>query len=300
MITRRIFTGGALSIVALAATPLAIGSTSTPRMLPRPIGSSDETLPVIGLGNSKSFTAQDLNAARNLIDVFLEHGGGYIDLAGPSRFNVGAIAQEKKGGSESLFLGNYLSLDSMQTTREFAIKLAKAQGKPMLDLANSRDLPNYRSQVAQLKELKEAGLARHIGIARFGPQAIEPTIGLIKDGLVDFVQINYSMLEPLAADRLLPLARDHGVAVVINRPFMNGNYFNIVKGHQLPAWASEFDCNSWAQFSLKYILANPAVNCVLTETTKTKHAVDNLEAGFGRLPNVSMQKRMQKHLLDLA
>ena len=162
----------------------------------------------------------------------------------------------------------------------------------MLDLANSRDLSNYRSDAAQLRAFKEEGLVRYIGVARIGPQAIDTMVGLIEDALVDFVQINYSLLEPGAADRLLPLARDQGVAVIINRPFINGKFFDIVNDANLPDWAAEFDCDSWAQFSLKFIVANPAVNCVLTETANPKHAVDNLGAGYGGLPDKATRQKM--------
>jgi diketogulonate reductase-like aldo/keto reductase len=100
------------------------------------------------------------------------------------------------------------------------------------------------------------------------------------------------MMEPGAADEILPLAQEKNIAVIINRPFMNGDYFGIVRGQELPEWAADFDCDSWAQFSLKYILANPTVNCVLTETSNPEHAIDNFGAGFGRLPDADERKRM--------
>jgi diketogulonate reductase-like aldo/keto reductase len=108
------------------------------------------------------------------------------------------------------------------------------------------------------------------------------------------------MMEPEAANELLPMAQEMGIAVVINRPFMNGDYFGLIKGQALPPWAAEFDCESWAQFSLKYILANPAVNCVLTETANPKHVLDNLGAAYGKLPDEATRKRMQALILDLA
>jgi aryl-alcohol dehydrogenase-like predicted oxidoreductase len=115
---------------------------------------------------------------------------------------------------------------------------------------------------------------------------------LISSGTTDFVQLNYSILETESGERLLPLARDKGVAVITNRPFVNGQWFPLVKDRELPDWAEEFDCRSWAQFSLKFILANPAVNCVITETSKPHHAADNLSAGFGRLPDENARARM--------
>lgn len=170
----------------------------------------------------------------------------------------------------------------------------------ILDLANSRDLPNYRSEAAQFRALKDGGLARYIGVGRFAPKALDTMIGLVEDDLVDFVQINYSLVEPEAANRLLPLALDRGVAITINRPFLNGKYFDIIRSVELPEWAAEFDCHSWAQFSLKFILANPAANCVLTETTNPEHAIDNLGAGMGRLPDAATQQRMLKFIRNLA
>jgi len=298
VITRRDFTRYSAAVAVAAAIPMVGRSADSRQMIRRPIGTADETLPVIGLGNSRAFTADDLDVARGLIDIFLEHGGGYIDLGGSSRYNVGKIAREK-GASDSLFLGNYIDVEKPEETRSTVTALASAQGKSTLDLANSRDLSNYRADAAQLRALKEEGLVRYIGVARIGPQAIDTMVGLIEDALVDFVQINYSMVEPEAADRLLPLARDRGVAVVINRPFINGKFFDIVRGVKLPAWATDFDCDSWAQFSLKFILANPAVTCVLTETENPKHAIDNLGAGFGRLPDAATQQRMLKVIQEL-
>ena len=113
-------------------------------------------------------------------------------------------------------------------------------------------------------------------------------------GSLDFLQVNLSPLETDAEDRILPMAMDKGVAVTINRPFVNGRYFSIVKGHELPAWAVEFDCTSWAQFSIKYVLAHPAVTCVLTETANPKHILDNLGGGIGRLPNQETRKKMRE------
>ena len=115
----------------------------------------------------------------------------------------------------------------------------------------------------------------------------------------DFVQLNYSILTPDAEQRLLPLAQDLGVAILINRPFVNGDYFRLVKGRPLPEWAAEFDCHSWAQFSLKYILGNPGVTSVLAATSNSRHMLDNARAGSGRLPDAAMRARMVAYMADL-
>ncbi len=151
-----------------------------------------------------------------------------------------------------------------------------------------------------MQRWKQEGHARYIGIAATGQRFFDDVEWLLQNGEPDFIQINYSMLEPESGERLLPLATDKGVAVVTNRPFINGQYFPRVAGKELPEWAADFDCQSWAQFSLKWILANPQVNCTLTETTKLHHAVDNLSAGLGRLPDERERSRMQALMqLDL-
>ncbi|HET8697744.1 MAG TPA: aldo/keto reductase, partial [Gammaproteobacteria bacterium] len=113
----------------------------------------------------------------------------------------------------------------------------------------------------------------------------------------DFVQMNYSITERATEDRLLPLAADRGCAVLINRPFMNGSYFSKLEGKPLPEWTSSFECKSWAQFSLKYILANPAVTCVLTETTDPAHMAENALAALGPVPDAATRARMRE-LID--
>jgi len=125
-------------------------------------------------------------------------------------------------------------------------------------------------------------------------------VKLMRTGTVDFVQVNYSPLETEADERVLPMAIDLGVAVTINRPFLNGEYFRIVRGHDLPEWAADFDCHSWAQFSLKFILSHPAVNCVLTETANPNHAVDNIGGGFGRMPDQKTREKMLRAIRDLS
>jgi diketogulonate reductase-like aldo/keto reductase len=281
------------------STPLTALAGEARQLPARPIPGTDEMMPIIGLGNSSSFRADDLSVASDLLDIFLDHGGRYVDVGGPSAYSVGKLGREKKA-SDKLFLGNYVDPKGGSTMREEVAAIGTAQGKSMLDLVHTRNLREFRAQHDHYRTLKDEGLVRFIGIARSGEQHHDAIGKLIEDGLVDFIQTNYSMLEPAAADRLLPLAEDNGVAVNINRPFINGDYFAVVRGQELPDWAAEFDCGSWAQFSLKFILAHPAVNCVLTETANPKHAVDNLGAGFGRLPDADMQQRMLEHLRRVA
>ena len=196
-------------------------------------------------------------------------------------------------------MGNYVDPKGEGAMRSEIANVAEGQGKAALDLVQTRNLAGYRESHDLYTQMKEEGLVRYIGIARSGAENFDAIGQLVVDGLVDFIQVNYSLAEPQAAQRLLPLAADHGVAVNINRPFMNGRYFGLVKSMQLPDWAADFDCDSWAQFSLKFIVSHPAVNCVLTETADPKHAIDNLGAGYGGLPDLSTQKKMLELIRDL-
>lgn len=289
MTNRREFLGYSGAAAFTAAIPvLAADKEKIPARL---IPDTDESLPVIGLGNSASFREADLTAAADLLDIFLQHGGGYVDVGGVSRMSVGSIAKSRDA-SDKFFLGNYLEPKSGAAIRSEVSTVAEGQGKSALDLVQTRNLDGYRQSHDLYRELQDEGLVRYVGIARSGSQSFAAIERLIKDGLVDFIQVNYSLAEPQAAERLLPFAADNGVAVNINRPFINGRYFGLVSGQQLPAWAAEFDCESWAQFSLKFIAANPAVNSVLTETANPKHAIDNLGAGYGGLPDNATQKKM--------
>jgi diketogulonate reductase-like aldo/keto reductase len=293
MINRREFlkmTSSSLAMVPLAA-PIALAADNSKQMLTRPIPSSREALPVLGFGQSTAFRNGDLALSSELLDILIEMGGRFVDTSGTGQQVMGQFMSQRKA-HDQLFLGsNVFSPDKDEMLNE--IKQAQAaQGKETLDLVQMRSLEDLDRQWQNLLDSKEAGLTRHVGFATAREAYYEPLMALMKTGTVDFIQVNYSMLEPGSAERVLPLAHDKGVAVVINRPFINGKYFSVVSGQDLPEWAGEFDCHSWAQFSLKYILANQAVNCVLTETSKTKHAVDNLSAGFGRLPDEATRQKM--------
>lgn len=287
----------AASAVALSGAVPAVGlATDQPRVSTRLIPGTKEKLPVIGLGNSNAFRQGDVELSRQIIELLLSRGGAYIDCGGPSRFTVGQIAGELDSGS-SLFLGTYFS-DDEQVDRADADRVLSLSGRKQLDLMHSypeHAEPNWD----KFRTFKDEGLTRYIGIARHRKEFYDTMIAMMNTGTVDFLQVNYSLMEPEAEDRVLPTAADQGVAVTINRPFINGDYFSIVRGHELPEWAAEFDCSSWAQFSLKFILSHPAVNTVLTETANPKHAVDNLGAGMGRLPDKAMREKMRKHFQSI-
>lgn len=298
MIDRREFIQYASAQALLTAIP-AVAAARSVKVETRIIPGTTEPLAIIGLGNSRAFIDGDVAASTQLLDVFLDHGGMYIDVSGTSRTTVGQIVSDRNAQQHTL-LGNYLSGQNESELRAEIAELQGVQGDGPIDLAMSRSASDLTRQASEYRALKADGLVRFVGIGRPHQRFYASMMDLIENEIVDFIQVNYSMMEPEAADRILPMAMENGIAVVINRPFINGDYFNIVKGHELPDWAAEFDCESWAQFSLKYIVSHPGVNCVLTETANPKHALDNLGAGSGRLPDEKMRTRMREHLLQLS
>lgn len=297
MTNRREFihcTGAALTALTLPS----LAETGV-RLPTRPIPGTGEPLPIIGLGNSEAFQSGDVQLSRQILDIFMEKGGAYVDTSGPGRFTVGEIVR-KQNAQDDMFLGTYISSTDNEAGLAEITAVQEAQDVSSLDLVLTRNVKDMAAHPDKFRGWKEDGLTRYVGVARPNKSFYEIMMQFMEAGTVDFVQVNYSMLETEAAERLLPMAQDKGVAVIINRPFLNGQYFSIVKNQALPEWAAEFDCESWAQFSLKFILAHPAVNCVLTETSNPKHVVDNLNAGFGRLPDEKTRQRMVEVMRDLA
>ena len=299
MTNRRDFIRKTATFTSALALP---GSWSTAllaqQQLPRRrIHGTSDALPIIGLGNSNAFRQNDVPRSTELIKLFHEKGGSYVDCAGDSRFVVAKVASSLNIGKE-LFLGTYFSGDDERAMLGNAQHLKEITGKKQLDLVHSYPEfaePNWN----MFRKWKDEGLTKYIGVARHHETYYETMIKMMETGTVDFLQVNYSPLETSADRQILPMALEKGVAVTINRPFINGDFFSHVRGQELPAWAVEFDCESWAQFSLKFILSHPAVTCVLTETANPKHALDNIGAGSGRLPDEKTRQRMVQYLQSL-
>ncbi len=282
-----------MGLAALAAmVPPEVSALGRMPMQRRVIPGSDETLAIVGLGNAQVFYEGDMETSRELIRIFLERCGSYVDTGWGARETVGKIMRENDA-HEQLFLGTYVEGENLPSMRAEIHRILDVQGGESLDLVQIMPPDDFSRRREQFAALKEEGLTRYLGVARYAKQFYPQMMKLMEDRALDFIQINYSMMEPEAADDILPLAQETGTAVIINRPFINGGYFGLVRGQEFPEWAAEFDCHSWARFSLKYILAHPAVNCVLTETSNPAHAIDNLGAGFGRLPNIDERQRME-------
>lgn len=268
------------------------------RLERRRIPGTDEFLSSVSLGNSNAFRSGDFDTAREILDIYLGSGGRYVDCGGDGALLVASTARSL-GYVDEVFLGSYFLGAEPDTSEEQARQLRATAGKASLDLMHSYPedgVPNWNT----FRRWKDEGLTRYIGVARHNVRFYEMMMKLMRTGTVDFIQVNLSPLETDAETRILPMARDLGIAVTINRPFVNGQYFSVVKGQSLPAWATEFDCMTWAQFSIKYVLSHPAVTSVLTETANPKHVRDNLGGGVGRLPDEKTRVRMRELIQSFA
>ena len=304
--TRRDFLMGLAGAGAVLAAPRAVfGNTLPPQeTLPtRPIPGTEEALPIVGFGSSKPVLELPTEGPEPLfgvIRILLEHGGRVVDTS-PRTPEIDAEFGEVLAApafSGRLFVATKINTDGEASGIAQMRQNQRLTGSRTLDLLEVESMRDLDVHWPNVRRWKDSGEARYIGVTTSSIAQHEAFEAFMRSEPLDFVQMNYSVMEPNAEDRLLPLARDLGLGVLINRPFMNGTYFGRVSGRELPEWASEFDCESWAQFSLKYILAHPVVTCALTETTNPDHMAENIGTAFGRLPDEATKRRMRELVQD--
>jgi diketogulonate reductase-like aldo/keto reductase len=296
---RREFLAGAAAASAAAILPRGVWAQSA--VPQRAIPSTGEMLPVIGLGSSKVVEEAGRNGPgplTNVLRAFVEHGGKFVDTWPRNADNDAAfgrvIAQPEFAGK--LFVTTKVD----QVGKDVGIaQFRQAQRlyqRDVIDLVQIFSLTDLDTHWPSLKDWKDEGAARYIGVTVSQDSRHGDLEAFLRREKPDFVQMNYSITERAVEDRLLPFAADRGVAVVINRPFMNGAYFERLEGKALPEWAREFGCETWAQFSLKYILANRQLTCVLTETSNPRHIEENLLTATGPLPSEAQRQRMREFI----
>lgn len=292
-------TFSALGLASLVPWRINAADTLPRRLIP----GTEESLPVIGLGSSKPVMEIPDNGTEPLVQVIdrlVSAGGSVVDTS-PREEAIdrafGQVLQDPRW-RDILFVSTKVNTTGKENGIRQMQQTSELFGKDPVDLINVESMQDLETHWPGLRARKENGKARYIGatVARIADH--ERMEAFMKKETPDFVQINFSVAEPQAEQRLLPLAADLGIAVQINRPFMNGSWFQRTRGRSLPAWAAEFDCDSWAQFSLKYILANPSVTCVLTETGNPVNMADNLQAAFGRLPDPATLARMKAYIAN--
>ena len=267
-------------------------------MLTRPIPSTRETVPVVGLGTWQAFdvgtAAAERARLREVLRRFVELGGRVIDsspMYGHAETVAGDLAAEL-GVIDTLFVATKVWTSGRAAGAAQMAQSARRLRTPRLDLMQVHNLVDWRTHLTTLRESKAAGRVRYIGVTHYTASAYDELERVLHAEPLDFVQLNYSLAEREAERRILPLARDRGIAVIVNRPFAAGHLFGRVRGQTLPAWAVDFAGTSWTQFFLKWIVAHPAVTCVIPATSRPEHLADNMQAGVGALPDAATRDRM--------
>ena len=309
-LTRRRVLGTGVAGAGLAMLPwqAALAAEMDPQaadkaMIKRAIPVSGEKVPAMGMGSSGSYERLSSSSAEELRTVmkeFVAMGGTLVDTSpsyGNAETNIGNIARET-GVREQLFMATKVRKTSREATLDQFRASIDALGEP-IDLLQIHNLIGLDNQWATLRQLKEEGRVRYIGITHYLTSAFDELEHQMATKELDFVQFNYSIMTPDAEERLLPMAADHGIAVLVNRAFNDGRIFSETKGQALPEYAKEFDCFSWAQFALKYVLANETVTSVIPATSDPEHLRDNMHAGYGKLPDASQRKRMRETIAAL-
>ena len=265
------------------------------------IPSSGERIPVIGMGTSRTFDVGGepamLRRLGQVLQVFFDNGGSVIDsspMYGNSETVVGDLL-ETIPNKENLFAATKVWTYGRQSGIDQMQRSMQRMGVGVMDLMQIHNLRDWKIHLPTLRQMKEAGKIRYIGITTSHGRSHSDLMQIMRTEALDFVQFTYNIGNRVVEKSLLPLAADRGIATLINRPYQRGSLFHTVKGEALPEWAKEFDCSSWGQFFLKFIASHPAVTCVIPATSKVHHMKDNMAANFGRLPSPAMRKRMLEY-----
>jgi aryl-alcohol dehydrogenase-like predicted oxidoreductase len=273
-------------------------------LIQKTIPSSGESIPIIGIGTARRY--EDIkNVAekvplRETIRQFHALGGKVIDSSpsyGTAEAVVGGLADGLKV-RDALFLATKVSLRNVGRAEGIAQieQSFKKLRTNKIDLIAVHNLRDTDTQLSTLREMKQAGRIRYVGITTSFDNQYGEFEQTMKKEVLDFIQVDYALDNRDAGERIIPLAGDRGMAVMINLPFGRGRLFNAVQGKKLPEWASEIDCQSWAQFFLKYIVSHPAITCAVPGMAQAKYVVDNLGAARGRLPDGATRRKMEQFI----
>ena len=285
-----------LAGAGLSLAPLT-GFAAGEKMMTRPIPASGEALPVIGLGTYSVFdvdsTPEEIELRRQIVELLTKAGGSVIDTSPMYARSEKVIGDVIEAGvnRDSLFIATKVWTDGREAGAAQMQRSAELMNAEVIDLMQVHNLRDTEAHLATIRDWQSDGRIRYNGITHYTAGAHAALEAAMREHQPQFIQINYSLGEREADERLLPLAQDMGIAVLINRPYLAGRLFRAVAGRELPAWAADFAA-SWGQFFLKFIISHPAVSCVIPATSKLRHMTDNLGAGFGELPDGKTRRRM--------
>ena len=253
---------------------------------------------MIGLGTWQKFdvdlTLETRKPLEDVLSLFVKLGGRVVDsspMYGRAEEVIGELTSAL-GIREKLFLATKVWTRGKESGIKSIERSMALLRTKRIDLMQVHNLLDVQTHLATLRQWKEQGRIRYLGVTHYNSSAFPEIEKILRTEKLDFLQINYSLMEREAEQRVLPLAQERGVAVMVNRPFGAGDLFDKVRSKPLPDWAGDFDCRSWAQFFLKWIVAHPAVICAIPATGKPQHLEDNIQAGFGRLPDPNTRRRM--------
>jgi diketogulonate reductase-like aldo/keto reductase len=270
-------------------------------MTTRKVPSSGEAIPVIGMGSSDTFDVGDdptgREGLRGVLRSLVEGGGRVIDTSpmyGRAETVLGDLIDELDLGPKLWFATKVWTRGRDAGAGQIDESFARLRTKK-LDLLQIHNLLDWREHVPTLRALQAAGRVRYSGLTHYRADAHADLERVLGEQKFDWLQVNYSLAEREAEDRLLPFCRDRGVAVMVNRPFADGAMFAKVHGRPLPDWAEEIGCRSWGQFFLRFVVSHPAVTCVIPATSKPQHMIDNAAAGLGPLPDEQQRRRMAEY-----
>ena len=265
---------------------------------------SGEKLPVIGMGSSRTFDVSEAQARSALLPVlqaFFDRGGALIDsspMYGNAEQVLGDLLQEVDN-KQAMFAATKVWIEGKQQGIEQMRQSMQRMAVKRFDLMQIHNLLDWRVHLETLNSWKNEGRIRYIGITTSHGRFHDQLEVILDSEPLDFVQFSYNIANREVEKRLLPLARERNIAVLVNRPYARGDLFRVVKGKTLPDWAAEFDCNSWGQYFLKYVVSHADVTCTIPATSSLKHMLDNMGAGFGRLPDAAMRRRMEVYFAGL-
>jgi aryl-alcohol dehydrogenase-like predicted oxidoreductase len=296
MWTRRNFVVGGTAAVALPGIAFA------QQRLFRQVPKTGERLPIVGLGTWQAFDISpgdaDWAQGQQAVQTFLGAGGRVIDsspMYGAAESAIGTMLERLRGEPRP-FLATKVWTSGRDAGRAQIAQSFRRLRTGTIDLMQVHNLLDFSTHLPTLRDLKQRGRIRYIGATHYHSGAYDELAAAIRRGGLDFVQLNYSVAEREAERRLLPLARDSRVAVIVNRPFAGGELFSSIRRKPLPGWAGELRCTSWAQLLLKYVLADTAVTCAIPGTRNPRYVLDNLGAATAPLPDA----RMRRRILDAA
>ncbi len=302
MINRRQVLQMSAGLLASSALPLRASTAITDAvdlpLIQRAVPSSGELLPVMGMGTSRTFdTAGDAESLATLTEVmqlFFAGSGKVIDsspMYGNAETRVGDVLRAMKE-MPPLFAATKVWTSGKERGIAQMEESAKRMHVKSFDLIAVHNLKDWKTQLATLKQWKDDGRVRYIGVTTSHGRDHAALMEIMRSEPLDFVQFSYNIEDREAEQALLPLAQDRGIATMINRPYQRGSLFGKSHDHPLPALAGELDCSSWAQFFLKYILGHPAVTCIIPATAVPSHMADNMRANFGRVPDPTQRAEM--------